>query len=683
MWSCGCTFTEALEKLAEHLKLAPGADRRSKKNGNGKPKIVKIYDYRDADGNLLFQTVRYEPKDFKQRQSKEGGGWTWNLKGVDRVLYRLPELLADDLEQWTFATAGEKDTDRLRSEELSAMCGPMGEGPGKWKASYSDTLAGRKVAILVDNDDTGHQHVAKVAKSLAEKAALVKVIELPRLPEGGDVSDWLDAGGTADELLAIVDATAEWKPKKRSTKPTSQSTWSEEQRTETANARRLAATHGDKIRWCEPWGKMLLWDGKRWRIDSERRADALAKKVAAELWDDVTAAEADKAPEKIIGDLIRFARASNSANGIANMLRLVRSEPGIAVLPDVLDQDPWLLNVENGTLDLRTGKLRLHRQDDFLTKLAPVRFDADADCPIWLKFIDSIFGGNKLLIGFVRRLAGYCLTGSTRDHVLPFLYGKGANGKSVLINTLLEVSGPDYAMKAPTDFLTMKRGEAHPTERADLHGKRLVAAIEAEEGRRLAEAMVKELTGGDKVRARRMRENFWEFTATHKVMLASNHKPTIRGTDDGIWRRILLIPFTVRFWDESRGETGPPELEADKELAEKLLTEKSGILNWLLWGCIDWQANGLMAPDEVLIETDKYRTEMDIVGRFIEEHCVESAEAEATAKDLYARFQEWCKETGEFAIKQRQFGTRLTERGYERFKNNGARYRGVGLITGF
>ncbi|MCH8045187.1 MAG: hypothetical protein IID44_15865 [Planctomycetes bacterium] len=204
----GCETPAVLSAIGLTVKdLFTDADYPQ--NGNGKPKIVKIYDYQDASGGLLFQAVRYEPKDFRQRQPKEGGGWTWNLRGVERVLYRLPDLLADDTALVTFVAAGEKDVDRLRSMGLPATCNPMGEGPGKWQSSYSDVLAGRKVAILVDNDDTGREHAARVAKSLAGKAASIKLIELPGLPEGGDVSDWLDAGGTADELLAIVEATDE------------------------------------------------------------------------------------------------------------------------------------------------------------------------------------------------------------------------------------------------------------------------------------------------------------------------------------------------------------------------------------------------------------------------------------------------------------------------------------------
>lgn len=306
-----------------------------------------------------------------------------------------------------------------------------------------------------------------------------------------------------------------------------------EGRTEAANARRLIHRHGRDMRYCGAWEKWLTWDGRRWAIDAQCSAEALAKDTARRLWLEVGATQS-MVEKPVHQEIVRFARVSNQSSGIRGILFLARSEPGIPILSSALDSNPWLLNVSNGTLDLQTGKLRPHDRADLITKLAPVAFDPSADCPLWLDFLNVVTAGATDLQGFLRRLVGYCLTGSTADHVLPFLYGHGANGKSVFLNTVLDLLGDDYAMKAPHDLLMAKKGQSHPTERADLFGKRFVAAIEAEDGRRLAEALVKELSGGDKVRARRMKENFWEFKPTHKIWLAANHKPTIRGTDHGI-----------------------------------------------------------------------------------------------------------------------------------------------------
>ena len=195
-----------------------------------------------------------------------------------------------------------------------------------------------------------------------------------------------------------------------------------------------------------------------------------------------------------------FARYSNSKNGVVNMVALARSEPDVPITVDELDRNPWLLNVANGTLDLRTGKLLPHDRRTFLTKLAPVTFNPAATCDLWIKFLDRIFADDGELIGYLQRLVGYSLTGDVSEHILPFFYGDGANGKSTFVEVCLRMLGPDYSMKAPPDLLLAKRGESHPTERADLHGKRLVACIETEEGRRLAESLVKELTGGDRIR---------------------------------------------------------------------------------------------------------------------------------------------------------------------------------------
>ena len=243
------------------------------------------------------------------------------------------------------------------------------------------------------------------------------------------------------------------------------SPWLTENRTDAAAARRLARQFGRDLRYVDPWdGKWLHWDGKRWAIDQQRAIDALAKQLAAALWQDVQQAIAREADGKFVQELIRYARTSNGANGVRNTIALARSEPGIAILPEALDRDPWLFNLENGTLDLRTGKLRPHDRADYITKLAPVVFDPAADCPRWRKFLDDIFAGNAALIAFMRRLMGYTLTGRVAEHVLPTFYGIGSNGKSTLCTAFLDLMGEDYAIQGASDLLLVKKGESHPTE---------------------------------------------------------------------------------------------------------------------------------------------------------------------------------------------------------------------------
>jgi putative DNA primase/helicase len=354
------------------------------------------------------------------------------------------------------------------------------------------------------------------------------------------------------------------------------------------------------------------------------------------------------------------AKYSNSKSGIRNMIELSKSN--LAIGQEDLDSNPWLFNVQNGTIDLRTGQLREQRREDFITKLSLVTFDPDATCPRWKSFLRVIINDDEELIAYLQRLVGYCLAGVTEEHILPFLYGTGANGKSTFVETVLKLFGPDYAMKAPYDLLMAKSGQTHPTERADLFGKRFVACIETEEGRRMAEALVKELTGGDRVRARRMREDFWEFVPTHHIWLVSNHKPVITGTDHGIWRRIKLIPFNVVI----------PDAEQDKKLPAKLAAELPGILNWAIAGCLDWQQNGMREPEIVQAATSEYSSEMDEVGQFIDQYC-ELGNFIESARALFEAFQ---KAMPDSSITQRSFGDRLREKGFlNRNPETGREYR--------
>lgn len=429
-----------------------------------------------------------------------------------------------------------------------------------------------------------------------------------------------------------------------------------EGRTELANAVRFAAQHGQNVRWVDVWGKWLCWDGQRWRVDEACRIDALGKDTARAVWQEAADAARVQVGDKNAADaMFRFAKQTTMRSGVCNMLALAKSEPGMAITPDGLDSDPWKLNCANGVIDLKTGELQPHRREDFFTKVCPVEYDRDADCPIWLAFLRTIFADDQELIGFMRRAVGMSLTGSTSEHALFFCFGGGANGKSTFIETALALLGDDYATKAPSELLLAKK-TGHPTELTTLWGRRLVACTETDDGRRLAESQVKELCGGDKLTARRMREDFWTFSPTHKLWLASNHKPRVKGTDHGIWRRIKLIPFNVRI----------PEADQDRDLGEKLRAELPGILLWAVAGCLEWQASGLREPEAVRAATREYREEENDVGQFVAECCELDDAAATAASELYAAYKRWANER---PMNPTQFGRRLEEAGFTKNPN--------------
>jgi putative DNA primase/helicase len=671
----GCEPAAVVRALGLEMKdLMPQRDAQDRQRAPFQ--IDRAYDYRDESGELLYQAVRLVPKDFRQRRPDGNGGWAWGVKGVRLVPYNLPALKAAAPGSFAFVPEGEKDGDRLTALELLATCN-VG-GAGKWRDEYAEHLAGLHVVVLADNDDPGRKHAQQVAASVCGKAASVKILQFDCVPEKGDVSDWLDAGHTKEELLERAAAAPEWKPtgkakRKRERAPItitaeSLNVQSAAARTDIANARRFALCCGDDVRWCDPWQKWLAWDGRRWSLDSERRIDALGKQVADAVWLEVAALlpNVDFATGK---ELTSFARSTASARGISNMLALAKSEPGVPILPRMLDTDQWVFNCANGTLDLRTGKLRPHNRGDLLTKVCPVKYDPAATCPNWLAMLDVILGPQ--LAGYIQRAVGYSLTGSVQEQCLFLLYGLGSNGKSTFLDGIMRTFGKDFSMQAADGLLMAKGGETHPTERADLFGMRFVSSVEVEEGRRLNESLAKQLTGGDMIRARRMREDFWEFPPTHKLWMAANHKPVIRGTDHGIWRRVKLVPFIVTIADD----------EQDKDLPRKLLSERDGILAWAVRGCLEWQSEGLGEPVEITEATAEYRSEMDVVGAFIADCCATSGYHSTRSALIYESYQNWCKANGEFAVNQRRFGLAMTERGFERYKNNGVFYRGIELLT--
>jgi putative DNA primase/helicase len=433
-------------------------------------------------------------------------------------------------------------------------------------------------------------------------------------------------------------------------------------RTDLGNGERFAARFGADVRYCHPWKKWLRFDGQRWAIDDRAVIQRMAKAATRAILKEAAALD-DHDDAKAH---TQWWHASESKTRVEAMLSRASSEKGIPILPDEVDIDPYLLNVRNGTIDLRTGKLQPHRREDMITKLAPVEYVKGAFCPIWLRVLDEIFARDPGLIRFWQALCGICLTGDVSNQMLPVLWGSGANGKTTILTVLQEILGADYAATAPPGLLTVKRGERHPTEIAKLQGKRLVVSSETEEGARLNEQLVKQLTGGDILSARRMKEDFWDFKPSHKLLLCTNHKPEIHETKNAIWRRVKLVPFTISI----------PEDRQDAKLPERLRAEYPGILNWCVQGCLDWQENGLEIPGAVEDATQEYRRESDVIGEFLASECTVMAELRARATPLYARYQKWA---GGDSVSQRKFGKAMAERGFKKHTNNGTEYLGVGL----
>jgi putative DNA primase/helicase len=442
--------------------------------------------------------------------------------------------------------------------------------------------------------------------------------------------------------------------------------------TDLGNAERMHDAHGADLRVAKGLGR-LVWTGKIWEPDDTHEWDRRAQDTVRGLYK----AAGDIEDEAFRKATSAWARKSESRDKLAAMCSLVETLPRVAITTEDLDSDLWLLNVENGTIDLRTGTLHEHRREDLITKIAGCAYDPDATAPTFDRFLITTFEGDAELIAFLRRFVGYCLTGSVKEQVLAFFYGEGANGKSTLIALMTDLLGGvrGYAAPAAPGLLVARHGESHPTELADLRGRRLVSCVEIGDGKRFNEERVKALTGGDNVKARMMREDFFDFTPSHKLVIAANHKPTVRGADLGIWRRFLLVPFLVTFTDAQK----------DRDLPAKLRAELPGVLAWAVRGCLEWQSTGLKPPAKVQGATEAYRAEQDVVGRFVADRCEKSPEAWVATGTLYETFKRWCTEQGEHPPPQRRFSERLAkEAGLEdgrRGKDRTRSWRGLRLLA--
>lgn len=439
-----------------------------------------------------------------------------------------------------------------------------------------------------------------------------------------------------------------------------------ERYTDLGNARRLVAEHGHKLRHVPAWERWYQWDGTRWAVDDTGEAARCAKTMARKLVDEAqTEPDGDKRKK-----LVAAAKRAESWPGIRAMLALAATEPGIALAPTQLDAHPTLLNTRTGVLDLETGQLREHDSTLHLTKVTAAGYVPDAAAPEFARFLERVQPDPEMR-QFLARLLGHTLTGQVTEHLMAILHGIGANGKSTLTELVRHTLG-DYA--ATTDpGLLIDRGDAHPTGIADLFGLRLAITHETDSGRRLAEGTIKRLTGGDRIKARRMRENFWEFDPTHSIIMVTNHQPIVNGDDEGIWRRLRMVPWPVVI----------PLAERDGKLPERLSTEIDGVLSWLVTGYQEYRSRGLAEPGAVTAATAAYRADADALGRFLEERCILAAGYRTRSAELFAAWSGWCSGEGLAAGTQKTFSTNLINRGFDKAKGGtGAMvWHGVGLVT--
>jgi putative DNA primase/helicase len=613
-----------------------------------KPRFVVAYDYRDEAGDLLFQVARYEPKTFKQRRPTASGDWEYTVKGTRQVPYCLPELLESPADTLVYIVEGEKDVLRLAGLGIIATCNAG--GAGKWRDAHAEHLAGRSVVVLPDNDDAGRKHAQQVAKTLNGIAANIVILDLPGLPEKGDVSDWLDAGGTAEALADLANAAPE---------PTAQPPAIDNDEAPFGSELQLSDEFARNATGFIRWTPGLEWmvnNGTHWEKDNSLKRFTEAKSICKNA---------------AIGDINpKVAAKICSAGTHSAILSLARSSPGIVTGIDEWDKYPMLLNTPNAAIDLETGR-EVSRDGLLFTQVAGTS-PSDMPTPIWDKFISEVFDGDLEMVEFMQRMGGYSLTGSIKEQKLFFMHGNGANGKSVFLDVMRALGGK-YSYNLPSEALMTSKHESHPTMLASLHGKRLAVSSEIEESAHWAEARIKAMTGDETMTARYMRQDFFEFKVTHKHIIAGNFKPRLKGDDFAMVRRMVLIPFTQRFEGTRR----------DNNLPEKLKAEYPGILAWFIEGSRKWAESGLAIPAAITEASREYMAEQDDIGLWVSSCCEKVKGSRELASSLFASFDTWKQRNGENAGSAKTFLQRL-ERTYDKKRvTRGMEFIGLRLLNDF
>lgn len=439
--------------------------------------------------------------------------------------------------------------------------------------------------------------------------------------------------------------------------------------TDYGNAERMVHKHLSSMRFVAQENTWYTWNDKRWIQEGSGEVQRFAKSTIRSIYRDIetlaglAAEELDKTVtekyEAKITALQKHLHASESKRAIEAMIDMSKSELGVTIEPDMLDGDAMKFNVLNGTLDLRSGTLAPHQSGDMMTKMAHVEFKGlDTLCPKWDKALNEIMCGDAEMVSYLQRCIGYSLTGLTREQCLFVMYGHGSNGKSLFLDIIRTIQG-DYAQNAEFQTFLEKKGEGPRPDVARMKGVRFMSASEGPEGKHMDEPMIKSITGDARITARFLFGQFFEFTPTHKIFLATNHLPVIKGADNGIWRRLRLIPFEATF-------VKGPDGNMNENLMEELQAEMPGILAWAVRGCLEWQAKGLGIPARVKAATESYRADMDLIQNFLGGACTIEKSASAKSSKLYDVYKDWCDANGDAKFSQKRFSQKLMDKGFKK-----------------
>jgi putative DNA primase/helicase len=590
-----------------------------------------------------------------------GGGWHYFFKYVDGLGSKLGDGIDIVKPKGGYVVAAPSIHPDGGIYWLSSLETPIANAPG-WIVEESQRYKERKrkptrkPEMETEPDDDGVIREGNRNNTLTSEAGRMRRIGMSEsqivaalLLRNRELEPPLDE----DEVRTIARSVAQYEP--ATDAPTTY--------TDYYNARRFFDANQDRLLYVEGTG-WYVWDDKRWTPDKSRRHHAFAQKAALGIKDEIHAgmdADARKA-------LLRWAAQSQDARRINGMISEAR--PMFAGNAERFDQKPMLFNVLNGTIDLATGEFREHRRTDYLTQLAPVTYDPKAKCPNWVEFVSQI-QPDTTTRGYLKRAAGYSITGETSEQVVFVVHGSGGNGKSTFVTTLQRIIG-GYYQEAPLGFVKLKKWDSHPTEYMLVKSKRLVAVIEQTGHSQINMELIKLMTGGESMTARKMHSDFEEsFEQTAKLWLRYNEKPIIRETDEGTWRRVRLIPFTQTFDGKQH--------RRDTNLLDKLAQEHSGILNWLIEGCREWRERGLGEAPEVDKATQEYREDSDLLGQFISDCCRKRNGAFSETKRLFTAWQGWCVTSGLHPGNALSFGKMLSAAGFE---SDRARVNGV-LSRGF